>query len=91
MLGNGGDKTNWSDAHSSEKLVYTEWKYSLNNVVISCGVFAFILVLGLVLFVFEIELGVHPEVELILKTDQKRLELIRRVLPKDELNYFLLS
>ena len=27
---------------------------------------------------------IHPEVELILKTDQKRLGLICRVLPKDE-------
>ena len=61
--------------------MYTEWKYLLNNVVISRGVF---LVPGLVLFVFEIELGVHPEVELISKTDQKRLELICRVLPKNE-------
>ena len=64
--------------------MYTEWKYSLNNVVISRGVFAYILVPGLVLFVLEIELGIQPEVELILKTDQKRLELIRRVLSKDE-------
>ena len=84
MLGNGGDETNRSDAHLSEKLVYTEWKYPLNNVEISRGVFACILVPGLVLFILDIELGIHPEVELILKTDQKRLGLIRRVLPKDE-------
>ena len=45
----------------------TEGKYSLNNVVISRGVFAYILVPELVLFVFEIELGIQPEVELILK------------------------
>ena len=48
------------------------------------GVFACNLIPGLVEFVLDIELGILPELELILKTDQKRLGLIRRVLPKDE-------
>ena len=64
--------------------MWAEWKYSLNTVVISRGVLACNLVPGMMLFVLDIELGIHPEIELILKTDQKRLGLIRRVLPEDE-------
>ena len=52
--------------------------------VIPRGVFAYNRVPGLVVSVLEIELGILPELVLILKTDQKRFGLIRRVLPKDE-------
>jgi hypothetical protein len=37
-------------------------------------------------FVLETDLGIVPVFELILKTDQKRFGLIRRVFPKDEKN-----
>ena len=56
----------------------------MNNVEISRGVFANNLVPGLAGLDLDIELGTLPELELILKTDQKRLGLIRRVFPKDQ-------
>ena len=53
--------------------------------------FACNLVSGMLEFVLETDLGIVPVFELILKTDQKRFGLIRRVFPKDEKNNFLHS
>jgi hypothetical protein len=60
------------------------------NIAISRGVFACNLVSGMLEFVLETDLGIVPVFELILKTDQKRFGLTRRVFPKDEKNNFLL-
>ncbi len=59
-------------------------------VAISFGVLAFNLLPLFLVSDLETELGILPEVDLILKTDQKRFGLTLKVLPKDEKNASLL-
>jgi hypothetical protein len=63
----------------------------LNIDAILCGVDACDLLSGLFVQILETELGTLPELDLILKMDQKRLGLIFNVLPKDWKNDSLLS
>ena len=57
----------------------------------SCGVLACNLVPGLLVSDLVTELGIFPELDLILKTDQKRFGLICIVFPNDEKNDSLLT
>jgi hypothetical protein len=90
MLDKGDDEPDWDGEGWSEKHVQTEWKYSLNIVAMSCGVLACNLVPGLLVSDLVTELGIFPELYLILKTDQKRFGLICIVFHNDEKNDSLL-